>query len=183
MDKFYLSSIEQTKLLTISRTTLTEFVTNKIKPKFDINEPNLLVKTGVFVTLNKQASLRGCIGYIEGIEPLYQAVINNTISACCYDPRFPSVQEQELKDIHIEISVLTPPKQIQNWEQIKIGKHGIIFRNGLYQSVFLPQVATEQNWDLQTTLSHLSLKAGLSADAWLDKNSQFKVFEAQIFGE
>ena len=183
MGKFYLSPTEQKKLLTISRTTLIEYVTNKIKPKFEINEPNLLVKTGIFVTLNKKSSLRGCIGYIEGFEPLYQAVINNTISACCHDPRFPSVQEYELKDIHIEISVLTPPKLIQNWSEIKIGKHGIIFRNGMYQSVFLPQVATEQNWDLETTLSHLSLKAGLSADAWLDKNSKFKIFEAQIFGE
>ena len=183
MGEFYLSNAEQKKLLTISRTTLTEYVTNKIKPKFEIKEKNLLVKTGVFVTLNEHSSLRGCIGYIEGFEPLYQAVINNTISACCHDPRFPSVQKNELKNIHIEISVLTLPKQIQNWKEIKIGKQGIIFRNGMYQSVFLPQVATEQNWDLKTTLSHLSLKAGLSADAWLDKNSQFKVFEAQIFGE
>ena len=126
--------------------------------------------------------MRGCIGYIEPIKPLYQSIIDNTINAAVNDPRFQNVSKEELADIKIEISVLTPPHKVGSYNDIQIGKHGIILKKGFHTAVFLPQVAPEQGWDLETTLTHLSLKAGLDADAW-KSGTEFEVFTAIVFSE
>jgi len=172
---------EEKELLGFSRHVLEQFVTHKKTPEIDSQHRLSSVNRGVFVTLHKNESLRGCIGYIEPMTSCMEAVRDNTISACARDPRLSPVQKDELDDITIEISVLTPPESIDSWKDIRLGTHGIILERGPHRSVFLPQVAPEQGWDLETTLMYLSLKAGLPADGW--KNAEFKVFEAQVFNE
>ena len=181
----YLSKDEQEFLLKLSREILNTFVETKKIPDFHTNEelnPKLKGKAGVFGTLTKFGQLRGCIGYIQPIEALYKAVIKNTINAAVHDTRFVPVNKDELSDIDIEISVLTPPKKVSGYEDIIIGKHGMILEKFGRSAVFLPQVAIEQEWDLATTLTHLSYKAGLPGDAWRE-GTTFLVFTAQVFGK
>ncbi|TLN17433.1 AmmeMemoRadiSam system protein A [bacterium] len=140
-------------------------------------------KRAAFVTLKKDGALRGCIGHIVPIEPLWMSISSNAISAAVRDPRFSPVGEGELGSLKIEISVLTPPVEIEDWRQFIAGEHGIILELGGYSAVFLPQVATEQGWSREETLSYLSLKAGLSPDGWKDPRARFRVFRAQVFGE
>jgi AmmeMemoRadiSam system protein B/AmmeMemoRadiSam system protein A len=179
---FNLSDDEKKFLLKISRKTLEEFVRNGKIPEFKIESETLKKNAGAFVTLKKFGDLRGCIGYILPVKPLYQAVIENTINACSRDFRFPPVDSSELKDIEIEISVLSPPVPVKSYNEIEIGKHGIILKKGFHQAVFLAHVAPEQGWDLPTTLKHLSLKAGLSPDDW-KSGCEFEVFTEIVFKE
>ena len=173
---------EQNFLLKIARQTL-----EKLEP-IEVDEskltPRLKELRGVFVTLTKYGNLRGCIGYIKPIKPLYQAVIDNTLNAALHDPRFNPVTKSEVKDIEIEISVLTPLREISGPEEFIVGKHGIQIQYGYHSAVFLPQVAPEQGWDRATTLNFLCRKAGLPPDTWRKaKDMKFYVFEAQVFHE
>jgi MEMO1 family protein len=133
-------------------------------------------------TVRHKHALRGCIGYIWPLKPLHQAVIDNTVSACSKDLRFTPVEPHELKDIEIEISVLTPPRRVPSYQNIALGKDGIVMYKDGHQSVFLPFVPTEFGWNLEKTLEQLSLKAGLSEDAW-KSGAEFDVFQAQVFEE
>jgi len=151
-------------------------------------------KAGAFVTLKcklgpggvcagRGDGLRGCIGTIAPIDPLLDTVARRAASAALEDSRFPSkVSVEELKQVGIEISVLTPPRPVKGPQEIVIGRHGILLRKGLAGATFLPQVAPEQGWDLNTTLEHLSRKAGLGPDGWRDGTS-FSVYEAIVFAE
>lgn len=140
----------------------------------------LLDRRGVFVTLHQDGQLRGCIGYIEGHRPLIDAVVENGRSAAVGDPRFSPVQPPEIPSLDIELSVLTPLVEVSEPEDIAIGRHGILLTMGQKKAVFLPQVATEQGWDLATTLGHLALKAGAAPHAW-QEGARFQVFEAEVF--
>ncbi len=142
--------------------------------------PVLLENRGAFVTLTQNRMLRGCIGYIEGIKPLMQAVVENAASAAVGDPRFRPVTPEEIPTLDLEISVLSPLQSVPGPSDIIVGTHGILLDKDGRRSVFLPQVAGEQGWDLETTLTHLALKAGLPADAWRD-GAQFQVFTALVF--
>jgi len=146
-------------------------------------------RQGVFVTLYKNNQLRGCIGFPEPVFPLFEAIIKSARSAAFEDPRFPPLQKEELKDIKIEISVLTVPKLIEvkkpedYFKEIKIGKDGLIIRSSLGSGLLLPQVATEYNWDAKEFLEHLCEKAWLKQDSWKDTNNRIYKFQAQIFRE
>lgn len=203
-----LSKEEQKSLLKLAGATLDATVNNKPQPSpasLGIKlTGNLNLKRGAFVTLYKRTAdtsvktagqeeiinkshknkgnLRGCIGYIWPLKPLYQAVIDNTISACSKDPRFTPVEPHELKDIEIEISVLTQPRFIPSSKKIVLGQDGIVMYKDGHQSVFLPFVPTEFGWTLDETLTQLSLKAGLNEDAW-KSGTEFDVFQAQVFEE
>jgi len=142
--------------------------------------PRLTVRRGAFVTLTLAGRLRGCIGYIEGIKSLIDAVADNGRSAAVADPRFPPVTPAELAEIHIEVSALTQPVPVAGPEDIIIGRHGVILVKDGRRAVFLPQVAPEQGWDRDTTLDQLALKAGLRQDAWR-RGADFLVFEADVF--
>lgn len=137
---------------------------------------------GVFVTLKKHGDLRGCIGSIVGTEPLYQGVIRNTVNAASHDPRFSPMTRAEEPEVDIEISVLTPLKEVSGPDDIRVGRDGVVLEKSGRRAVFLPQVAPEQGWDIQTMLSHLSLKAGLSSDAW-KSGARFETFQAHVFHE
>jgi AmmeMemoRadiSam system protein A len=145
---------------------------------------------GVFVTLNRtdpdeiarKGRLRGCIGQIAPAYPLQEAVVIAALQAALEDRRFQPVRAEELPRLSVEVSVLTPSRPVDSWREIEIGKHGIIVRKGNRRAVYLPHVATEQGWDLEETLHHLSRKAGLPADGWRE-GADFEVFEARVFEE
>lgn len=169
-------------LLKIARDSIREYLKNKklITPKVD--DPALKEKRGVFVTLKVGGELRGCIGYPLPYKPLYSAVAELAIESATSDPRFSPVQIDELEKIEIEISVLTIPKPVSSYEEIEIGKHGIIVSKGPFRGLLLPQVPVEYEWDLQEYLSHGCMKAGLPADEW-KKGVDIEVFEAEVFSE
>ncbi|MBQ6136201.1 MAG: AmmeMemoRadiSam system protein B [Kiritimatiellae bacterium] len=144
----------------------------------------LASKMGAFVTLSDRATgaLRGCIGEIMPMRPLVDAVAARAVDSALHDPRFMPVTERELSNLRVEVSALTPPKPVASWRDIVLGRDGMTLEKGDAFAVFLPQVAPEQAWDLPTTLSYLSQKAGLSPDAWRD-GAKFETFQAEVFHE
>ena len=140
-------------------------------------------KRGVFVTLHRKGALRGCIGYIQGFKPLVEAVGEMALAAAFGDPRFPPVTAEELPELDVEISVLTPLRRMSELSEITIGEHGLYIVKGPRSGLLLPQVATEYGWDRETFLRHTCLKAGLPETAWQDPESEIHLFGAQIFGE
>jgi len=177
-----LNSDEREELLVIARQTMAQFLETGTVPHFEVSEPNLFQERGCFVTLKKHGELRGCIGHLVPRMPIYLTVQNVAISAAINDPRFLPVTEEELKDIDIEISVLSPIEPIADVGEIEVGRHGLIIVKGQNQGVLLPQVATEQNWDRDEFLRQICLKAGLPEDAW-QEGAQLYVFTAEVFGE
>lgn len=179
---FSLSPEEKTELLRMARAAVTEFVERRsviedVSGKAKFQEPR-----GVFVTLTKGGDLRGCIGFIEPVAPLGQAVIRAAIYAATEDPRFPPVIPAELKDLAVEISVLTPVREIADPREVVVGRHGLIVARGGRKGVLLPQVPVENKWDRETFLEQGCLKAGLPPDAWR-LGAKLAVFEAIVFHE
>jgi len=171
-------------LLKIARHSIENYLRTGKREMPQVQDQRLKVKQGAFVTLRKNGMLRGCIGYILPIEPLCDTVAKMAIEAATEDYRFRPVTPEEMKDISIEISVLSVPRRAQSADEIEMGKHGVIVRRGANQGVYLPQVATETGWDRQTFLEHLCQeKAGLPKDAWKDKNTELLIFTAQIIEE
>ena len=179
-----LNSGQKKELLDIARKTVESYVRDAKIPEFKETDPGLLGQEGAFVTLHKKGELRGCIGNIIGTQPLWMTVRDMAVESSTRDPRFEPVAPDELKDIKIEISVLSQPKRVQDINEIKMGTHGVIVKRGFNNGVFLPQVATETGWSRDEFLSNLCAhKAGLPADAWKDKKTELYTFTAQVFGE
>ena len=145
--------------------------------------PAMKRKMGAFVTLTLGGELRGCIGEIFPRRALVDVVIERAHDSAFEDSRFPPLAAEELPKVRIEISALTPPAPVASYEDIVIGKHGMVIELAGRSAVFLPQVAPEQGWDRATTLTYLSRKAGLPGNAWQDPRAKFTVFEAVIFHE
>jgi len=178
-----LTDAQKKRLLQIARQTLEQYIRSKKVPEITETDPVLTEKRGGFVTLTKNGQLRGCIGYIQPVLPLYQTVSKMAIEASTADPRFPEVQANELKDIHIEISALTPIELLKDVNKIEVGKHGLIIKKGFNQGLLLPQVATDYGWDKWQFLDQTCVKAGLPPGSWKDKDAQIFVFSAEVFGE
>lgn len=146
-------------------------------------------RLGVFVTLKIDDELRGCIGYTEGIAPLYALVAEAAKAAAFSDPRFMPLSKQELDKIKIEVSVLTKPELIKAkkaedyLKEIKIGRDGLIIRSEYGSGLLLPQVPGEWGWDVKEFLENLCNKAGMNKDAWKDLSNKIYKFSAQIFDE
>jgi len=139
---------------------------------------------GAFVTLRtKRGDLRGCIGSIRAIEPLYRAVVSSAISAAFRDPRFFPVRADEMAKLELEISVMGPIEQVRNVEEIEVGRDGLIISRGRYAGLLLPQVATEYGWDRQTFLDQTCIKAGLEPGVWRSEQTRIEKFAAEVFGE
>ncbi len=181
-----LTAAEEKTLLILARRSLVASVSG-LHPKSLTDKlritPRLKRTQGAFVTLKEHGRLRGCIGYILPRKPLYLAVIDNARNAALYDRRFRPVTVGELPKIDIEISALSVPRKVKSYEDIVIGKHGIILSQGRHSATFLPHVATEQKWDRATTLTHLSRKAGLPLQAWQDPRTEYRVYTAQVWSE
>ncbi|MCJ8332498.1 MAG: AmmeMemoRadiSam system protein A [Lentisphaeria bacterium] len=160
--------------------TVLEVIEFKLKDSYfevDASLKEKFSKNGAcFVTLYKNAALRGCIGTLEAHEPLIDNIIHNAEAAAFKDPRFSSMKESELNEVSVELSILTAPVAVASYTEITLGVDGIIFRHNGKRSVFLPEVPTQQNWDLETTLKQLARKAGLSESTWMD--ADYDVFQA-----
>ncbi|MCX6571849.1 MAG: AmmeMemoRadiSam system protein B [Candidatus Aminicenantes bacterium] len=181
-DEYSLTPEEKTELLRMARAAVTEVVERRAAIEDASGKAKFLEPRGVFVTLTKSGDLRGCIGFIESVAPLGQAVIRAAVYAATEDPRFPPVRPAELKDLKFEISVLTPVRKITDPRQVTVGRHGLIVARGGLKGVLLPQVPVENKWDRETFLEQASLKAGLPPDAWR-QGAKLYVFEAIVFHE
>ncbi len=191
---FQLTIEEGTFLVNLARQAVTEYLENgKVLQVPEDVSSKLMEKCGVFVTLNSlqenKKALRGCIGLPYPTTPLAQAVVDAALSAATRDPRFRPVVLDELDNIVFEVSVLTPPelvkveKPTEYPSKIKVGRDGLIVENGYYKGLLLPQVPVEYNWDEEEFLSQCSMKAGLSPDSWLLKDTKIYKFQAIIFEE
>lgn len=179
-----LSREEKQEALRIARETITTYLSTGKISDFHPKQNVFYQPCGAFVTLHEQDMLRGCIGNIIGYKPLWETIRDMAIAAATEDPRFTPVTLNEISRITIEISVLSPLKKVANADDIVLGKHGVIVKQGMRSGVFLPQVADETGWTKEEFLSHLCReKAGLSADAWKSKNVELFVFTAFVFSE
>lgn len=179
----YLNKEEKKKLMEIAKLSVAEAVTGKRQFLPNVTEERLKENCGAFVTLKESGQLRGCIGYIQAVKPLYQTVIDVAKSAAVNDYRFNPVTRDELDKLEYEISVLTPLKKIEDINEIEVGKHGLVMKKGFNSGLLLPQVATEYNWDRDTFLKETCRKAGLPSDAWKDKSTEIYIFSAEVFNE
>jgi len=177
-----LSEEQQRHLLSIARATIEEYVTSGRVIGVEEDDPALLRPGAAFVTLKKHDMLRGCIGSLEPDKPLVETVRTRAIDASVRDRRFEPVRPEELPELEIEISVLSPVRRVESADEIDITRHGVIVERGARRGVFLPQVAGETGWSREELLSHLCRdKAGLPADAW-KKGAALYVFTVQAFG-
>ncbi len=174
-------------LLKVARRT----IENRLAHKGDIPElenERLMVKSGTFVTLKIAGQLRGCIGNLEPVKSIYDGVKENAISAAFHDHRFPALTSEELKEIHIGISILTPPQPLTYKDgedlinKLRPGVDGVILRQGRAGATFLPQVWTQLP-DPEVFLGHLCSKAGLAETAWRDSLPEIEVYQVQSFEE
>ena len=183
-DAFALTGEERAQLLQIARKSIDYELARKTDLPYDSTKmsPALQQHCGVFVTLHKGGKLRGCIGNLIGFLPLYRLVANMAKLAAFEDPRFYPVKESEMKDIDIEISVLSPLRKIQSIDEFQLGRHGIYIIKGEHRGTFLPQVAEETGWTKEEFLGHCARdKAGLAWNGW--KDAELYVYEAIVFGE
>lgn len=178
-----LSNDEKKILIKIARESIhKEFEDIKI-PEVNYNAyPKLKMELGAFVTLKINNDLRGCIGYIIGLKPLYETIIDAAKQAAIGDPRFMPLSKEEFGKVEIEISVLSPFTPIKSYDEIEVGKHGLLLDEG-GRAVLLPQVAAEQNYNRGEFLTALCHKAGLYGDYWKERMLKIKVFTALVFGE
>jgi uncharacterized protein (TIGR00296 family) len=182
-----LSKSEGKLLVKFARDSIESYFQSK-KPDFNIVD-KFSTKQGVFVTLHKNGELRGCIGYPEPVLPLNKAIYQAALAAAFQDPRFPPVRESEMKEIILEISVLTVPELIcvddtLNYpSHVDIGKDGLIIRKDFCSGLLLPQVFTEYNASQVQALEMLCQKACLAIDSWKKKDCKLFKFQAQIFSE
>lgn len=173
-----LSQEDKARLLSLARQTITEYVSKGYVPDIEVHDHRLLANAATFVTIKRHGYLRGCIGNMQPIMPLYRSVIMNAVSASSKDNRFQPMVKEELADMVVEVSILSPFEPLRNIDDIVIGKHGLYLVLGQNSSVFLPEVPVEQGWDLKTYLDNLALKAGLPREAW--KDARLYTFTADV---
>lgn len=181
-------------LVKLARQTVDSYVVDKTKPSPPNDAPTKLwEKSGVFVTLNVlergQARLRGCIGRPYPTQPLIEATIDSSVDSAVNDPRFRPVAPDELDQIIVDLSVLTPPQKLEyaNPDEllslVQVGRDGLIVIRGMMRGLLLPQVPVQYSWDTKTFLEHTCQKAGLPSDLWKAPEVEFMSFQAEIFGE
>ncbi len=178
--EFSLSADEKKELLELAKQSVESYINEGQVLDYKTENPDFLGEKGAFVTLKKRGELRGCIGFIEPLFPLYEAVIRTAVYAATEDTRFSPVAKDELKDLEYEISVLTPLQKIDNPRAVRVGKHGLVISMGKNRGLLLPQVPVENNWDRETFLNQACVKAGLAPDSW-KKGAEIFVFEAIVF--
>ncbi len=184
---------EGASLVRLARRSIERYLMDARIPENQTSNPRLMKKSGVFVTLYRypEKMLRGCIGFPYPVYPLWEATKRAAISAAVEDPRFRPLSLDELPDIIIEVSVLTPPERIDNLVEdrleiprlIKTGSHGLIVKRGMFSGLLLPQVATEFGFSEEVFLDETCRKAGLEPGCWRDENTEVYRFEAEIFEE
>ncbi len=182
--EFKLSESSKKQLLNLARKTIEMYLDKgeKVVPDPGTLSDEIIIKCGAFVTLHKNGKLRGCIGRFTADEPLYSIVQEMAIAAATKDSRFPTLKMDDMEDVEIEISVLSPMKKIETSDDIELGKHGIYIKKGFNTGTFLPQVAAETDWSKEEFLGHCSRdKAGLGWEGW--KTAEMYIYTATIFAE
>jgi len=181
---FSLSAEEKSELLALARKSV-EYVVGKgeLYVPAASASATLNQERGAFVTLTKSGQLRGCIGYTSAMKPLYMTVRDTATHAALHDPRFQPVAASELPKLEYEISVLSPLRRVIDTQQIKVGQHGLLMKNGDYEGLLLPQVPVEQGWDRQTFLEETCRKAGMGSNCWKDEDTDIFQFTAVVFNE
>jgi AmmeMemoRadiSam system protein A len=182
---FSLSDAEKSELLALARKSVEYVVQEKsaYEPPASANA-TLNQERGAFTTLKESGELRGCIGYTSAAKPLYITVRDTATLAAMRDTRFPQVSASELPKLEYEISVLSPLRRVTDIQQIKVGQHGLLMKNGdSYEGLLLPQVPVEQKWDRQTFLEQTCRKAGMQSNCWMDEDTDIFSFTAVVFGE
>ena len=181
---FSLNEKEKDVLLALARNAVGSAVQQHKPYAPDATRDNVLnQERGAFVTLREDGNLRGCIGSTSASEPLYLTVRDTAMWAALRDPRFPPVSPPELPRLEYEISVLSPLRHIINMQEIRVGKHGLLMKNGEREGLLLPQVPVEQHWDRARFLQETCFKAGMSPDCWKDEGTDIFRFTAVVFGE
>ena len=178
----FLEADLQQELLILARNAIDNYLRKRNSLRYSSSAQQLSQNCGAFVSLHKKGALRGCIGYITSERPLYETVIDAAVSAATGDPRFAPVTQDELPELEIEISVLTPPQLVENPEEIEVGRDGLIITMGHQRGLLLPQVASEYGWDTHTFLDHTCMKAGLAPGAWR-KGATIERFSAHVFSD
>lgn len=176
---------QRTRLLSIARTSI-ESALDGVRLHIDESslDPVLTRPSGAFVTLHTpDGELRGCIGTIQPVAPLCQAVASNAVNAAFRDPRFFPLEREELPGIHIEISVMSPIEVVTDVDAIEVGRDGLIISRGSRAGLLLPQVAADYRWDRETFLAQTCTKAGLPTDAWRRPDCRIERFSAEVFSE
>lgn len=176
-----LTEAEQDLLLILARRALQEKFLFRQWPDPPEITPSLRQPAGAFVTLHEAGGLRGCIGQIEAVLPLYRTVRECALSAALCDPRFDPVRPDEVARLRIEISVLSPLRDAQP-DEIEAGRHGLMVSRGSHRGLLLPQVAAKWGWDCARLLQEACLKASLPQDAWR-QGARIQIFTAQVFSE
>jgi AmmeMemoRadiSam system protein B/AmmeMemoRadiSam system protein A len=181
---YTLSNPDKKELLALARKSVEHAVTEKkaYEPTASASEA-LNQERGAFVTLTKGGQLRGCIGYTSAMKPLYMTVRDTATLAALRDPRFQPVAASELPQLEYEISVLSPLRRVIDTQQIKVGQHGLLMKNGDSEGLLLPQVPVEQGWDRQTFLEETCRKAGMGSNCWKDEDTDIFQFTAVVFNE
>ncbi len=183
-----LTDAEQQTLLRLARKAVVHYLKTKERLEVDPEAagltPALRAPGAVFVTLKNAGRLRGCIGHLQAVGPLYESVVANACNAC-EDQRFRDnpITRDEVKDLTIEISVLSPSRRVQSLSEVVVGRDGLVMARGGRRGVFLPQVPVEQGWDRGEYLVNLCGKAGLPPDAWNDPQTELYRFTAKVFHE
>jgi AmmeMemoRadiSam system protein A len=177
-----LTPAQRASLLALARRAIREGVCRAQSVPAATSDPSLQIPGAVFVTLTRAGELRGCIGYVEAVKPLAEAVAHCAISAATTDPRFPPATPDELPYLQIEISVLSPLERIDEPGQIRVGEHGLHISQGGRRGLLLPQVATEFGWDRESFLRQTCIKAGLPGDAWR-RGAEIRVFTVDRFSD
>ncbi|MCL4500361.1 MAG: AmmeMemoRadiSam system protein A [Deltaproteobacteria bacterium] len=178
-----LSDADKKLLLQIARSSIEAHLADKPAPALGALSRSLCEPRGAFVSLHRQGQLRGCIGFLEAVKPLGQTVREMAAAAAFHDPRFRPLRKDELADLEVEISVLSPMRLINNLDEIKVGTHGLYIVQGSCRGLLLPQVATEYKWDRDMFLAQTCCKAGLSPISWKDSDTKIYLFTAEVFGD
>lgn len=182
---FDLSDDHRKTLLDIARQSIAAVLGGRSPDwKAEDFDDTLRQPAGAFVTLRtREGDLRGCIGSIRAVDPLYKAVASSAISAAFRDPRFEPLRPGELERLDLEVSVMGPIELVTSIEDVVAGRDGLIISQGGHAGLLLPQVATEYEWDRETFLDQTCLKAGLRRGAWRGKDCRIEKFSAVVFGE
>jgi len=184
MSEIYVPPAAQKKLLALARQTLEDTVRGSLRRVDEFQDASLQSSEyGAFVSLHKREELRGCIGTCTPKFPLYLTVITMTEAAACRDGRMKPVSMNELEDIRIGISILSPLQLTHNPISLVVGTHGLHISRGTRRGVLLPQVATQYGWDIQQFLKQTCLKAGLRENAWHEPDTKVSSFTALTIEE
>ena len=175
-----LTSDQRAELLATARWAIRERVRGLGSTAGPSRDPRLQAAGAAFVTITRQGQLRGCIGYVDPVRPLVEAVAHSAAAAATADPRFPPVTPEELAHLEIEVSVLSPLRRIDDPSEIQVGTHGLYISQSGRHGLLLPQVATDLGWDRETFLRQTCLKAGLPGDAWRH-GAEIQVFSVDHF--